>query len=94
MNRIWLGHELYILHLPCITSALARPFVSNCVNSNMMSSKLFPAAGIILVSLILLVVNEFTESTFIRDYAFILIISGMLLGVWFTKLSNRSKDEG
>ena len=51
-----------------------------------------PALGIVLVTLILVVINEFTESTVIRDYAFLFIIGGMLLGVFLTKLGDRSKN--
>jgi positive regulator of sigma E activity len=54
---------------------------------------LLPAVGIVLVTIILVAINEFTEMTFIKDYALVLIIAGMLFGVWLTKLSDRSKNE-
>lgn len=54
-----------------------------------MKKNLLPAAGIIIVTIILVVINEFTETTFIKDYAFVFIIAGMLFGVWLTKLSDR-----
>jgi hypothetical protein len=57
-----------------------------------MNKKFLPAVGIIIVTLILVAINEFTEMTFIKDYALIFIIAGMLLGVWLTKLSDKSKD--
>jgi len=57
-----------------------------------MNKKILPAAGIIIVTLILVAINEFTEMTFIKDYALIFIIAGMLLGVWLTKLSDKSKN--
>lgn len=56
-----------------------------------MRKLLLPAVGIVIVTIILLAINEFTETTFIKDYALILIIAGMLFGVWLTKLSDRSK---
>tara|TARA_B100000963_G_scaffold54725_1_gene42901 strand:- start:3502 stop:3666 length:165 start_codon:yes stop_codon:yes gene_type:complete len=52
-----------------------------------MNKKFLPALGIIIVAIILIVMNEFTELKFIKDYAFIFIIGGMLLCVWLTKLS-------
>ncbi len=58
-----------------------------------MQKKIFPAIGIVIVSIILLAINEFTEMTFIKDYALIFIIAGMMFGVWLTKLTDRSKDE-
>lgn len=58
-----------------------------------MKKNILPAVGIITVTIILVVINEFTELTFIKDYALMLIISGMLLGVWLTKLSDRSKEK-
>lgn len=54
--------------------------------------RLLPALGIITVTIILVIVNEFTELTFIEDYALILIIAGMFLGSGLTKLASRSKD--
>jgi hypothetical protein len=58
-----------------------------------MQKLLLPAVGIILVAVVLVAINEFTETTFIKDYALILIIAGMWFGVWLTKLSDRSKNE-
>lgn len=57
-----------------------------------MEKKFLPALGIIIVSIILVAINEFTEWTFIKDYAIIFIIAGMLLGVWLKKLSEKSKQ--
>jgi len=50
-----------------------------------------PVAGIIVVTIILLTINQFTESTIIKDYALIFIISGMILGVSLTKIAEKSK---
>jgi len=58
-----------------------------------MKKKILPAAGIIIVTIILIAINEFTELTFIKDYALIFIVGGMLFGVWLTKLSERSKEK-
>ena len=55
-----------------------------------MNNKTLPAVGIILVTIVLVIINEFTEWTFIKDYALILIITGMLFGVFLAKLSSRS----
>ena len=58
-----------------------------------MNKKILPAAGIIIVTIILVAINELTELTFIKDYALICIIAGMLFGVWLTKISGTSKEE-
>ena len=58
-----------------------------------MKKKILPAVGIIIVTIILVTINEFTELTFIKDYALMLIIAGMLFGVWLTMLSDRSKEK-
>jgi len=58
-----------------------------------MNKKILPALGIIIVTIILVVINEFTEMTFIKDYALIFIIAGMLLGVGLTKLADKSKGK-
>ena len=55
-----------------------------------MKKNLLPALGIIIVTIILLVINEFTEWTFIKDYALLFIIAGMLLGAALTRLSDRA----
>ena len=52
-----------------------------------------PALAIILVTIILLIINEYTALTWISDYALILIIAGMFLGVWLVKRWLSSKDE-
>lgn len=58
-----------------------------------MSKKILPAAGIIIVTIILLAINTLTELTIIKDYALIFIIAGMLFGVWLTKQSEKSKEK-
>lgn len=58
-----------------------------------MNKKILPALGIIIVTIILVALNEFTEMTSIKDYALICIIAGMLLGVGLTKLVNKLKDK-
>jgi len=58
-----------------------------------MKNKILPAIGIIFVSIVLILINQFTEMTFIKDYALIFIIAAMLFGVWLTKLSDKSKDK-
>jgi ABC-type Mn2+/Zn2+ transport system permease subunit len=58
-----------------------------------MKEYLIPAIGIIITTIILIAVNEFTETTFIKDYALLFIIAAMLLGVGLTKLSKNSNQE-
>ena len=52
-----------------------------------------PAIGIIITAIILVAINEFTEMTFIKDYALLFIIAAMLLGVWLGKLSGKTDGE-
>jgi len=58
-----------------------------------MKKNIFPAIGIIVVTIILVGINQFTESTVIKDYALIFIISGMFLGVGLARIVGKSKDE-
>ena len=58
-----------------------------------MRKKVLPALGIVTVTVILVTINELTEWTFVKDYALIFIIAGMLLGVLLTKLSDRPKGK-
>lgn len=58
-----------------------------------MQSKFLPALGIIIVTVILVAINELTQLTFVKDYALMFIIGGMLFGVWLTKLSDKSKNQ-
>tara|TARA_B100000900_G_scaffold157502_1_gene133868 strand:- start:61 stop:240 length:180 start_codon:yes stop_codon:yes gene_type:complete len=57
-----------------------------------MKKKILPALGIIIVAIILVVINEFTELTFITDYALIFIIAGMFFGLWLSKLSDKANE--
>ena len=57
-----------------------------------MKKKILPALGIIIVTIILVVINEFTELTFITDYALIFIIAGMFFGLWLSKLSDKANE--
>ena len=62
-----------------------------------MNNKLLPALGIIIAAVILLVISESTTQepvhTFISKYAFLFIISGMLLGLAITNYINTSNQE-
>ena len=55
--------------------------------------RFLPAIGIIIVTIILVVLNEFTELTIIKDYALIFIVAGMFLGAGLTKLASMLKDK-
>ncbi len=57
-----------------------------------MKKKILPALGIIIVAIILVVINEFTELTFITDYALIFIIAGMFFGLWLSKISDKANE--
>ena len=52
-----------------------------------MKKKLFPAIGIIIVTIVLLIINKFTEMTFIKDYALVFIIAAMFFGFWLARQS-------
>ena len=58
-----------------------------------MNKKFLPAVGIVIVTIILIVISEFTELTFITDYALIFIISGMFLGIGLSKLADKSNGK-
>lgn len=57
-----------------------------------MKNRLFPALGIVIVTIILVIINEFTEMTFIKDYALVFIIAAMLFGFWLAKQSGKKND--
>ena len=52
-----------------------------------------PAIGIIITTIILVIINQFTEITFIKDYAFLFIVGAMLLGVELTKIAKKADNE-
>jgi hypothetical protein len=52
-----------------------------------------PAIGIIVTTIILVIINQFTEITFIKDYAFLFIVGAMLLGVELTKMAKKTDNE-
>jgi hypothetical protein len=56
-----------------------------------MNKKVLPPLVIIILAIILVSINEFTEMSFIKDFALIFIIAGMLLGVGLTKLADKPK---
>ena len=58
-----------------------------------MNKKMLPAVGIIIVSIILIAINQFTETTIIKDFALIFIISGMFLGSWLTRISDKRREK-
>ncbi|WP_411358067.1 hypothetical protein [Pseudidiomarina salilacus] len=50
-----------------------------------MKNYLFPAVSIVIVTVILVTINQLTEFTFVQDYALLFIIAAMLFGVWLGK---------
>lgn len=58
-----------------------------------MNKNILPVIGIIAVTIVLLILNEFTDMAFIKDYALVFIIAGMFLGIGLTKLADKSKGE-
>lgn len=58
-----------------------------------MRNYLIPAIGILLTTIILITINEFTEQTFLQDYALVFIIAAMLLGVALAKLPAKSDGD-
>ena len=58
-----------------------------------MKNYFIPAISIVVVTIILLALNEFTEFTFIKDYALVFIVAAMFFGVWLGKISEKNRDE-
>ena len=50
-----------------------------------MKNYLVPALAILLITIVLVAINELTELTFIQDYALLFIVAAMLFGVWLGK---------
>lgn len=57
-----------------------------------MQRKFLPALGIIIVTVILVAINEFTEMTFIKDFELIFIVAGMLFGFMLSHKSNKKNE--
>lgn len=49
-----------------------------------------PATLIVLVATVLVLINEYTSLTFVRDYAWLLITAAMLVGVFLSRRSTQS----
>ncbi|CAI8190094.1 MAG: Uncharacterised protein [Formosa sp. Hel1_33_131] len=65
---------------------LVKSFVFELLTHLIIKNKfLFPATGIILVALVLIIINEFTEFIINTRYAYMLIIAAVLFGFWFSK---------
>ena len=65
---------------------LVKSFVFELLTHLIIKNKfLFPATGIILVALVLIIINEFTEFIINKRYAYMLIIAAVLFGFWFSK---------
>jgi len=58
-----------------------------------MNKYVLPASGIIIVTVILVSVNQFTESTIVKDYALVFIIAGMFAGIGLTKMGEKSEKD-
>lgn len=58
-----------------------------------MKNKVLPAAGIIVVAAILILVNELTNTTIIKDYAYLFIIGGMLFGFILARMSGKNTQK-
>lgn len=57
-----------------------------------MRQSLIPFLGIVLVTMILVALNEWTEWAVVRDYAFIFIVVAMLLGLWLEKQISEERN--
>ena len=57
-----------------------------------MRQSLIPFLGIVLVTMILVALNEWTEWAVVRDYAFIFIVVAMLLGLWLEKQISEGRN--
>lgn len=53
-----------------------------------------PFAFIIVMAVALVLINEFTDLAFARDYAWLFITGAMLLGVWVARCSGDASAPG
>lgn len=58
----------------------------------MKKSLSLPAIGIIITAVVLIAVNEYTENSFLNDYAYLLIVVAMLAGVWLARRGKKSQS--
>ena len=78
-----------VSHFIALTIVFSNHFTNIDKHLIEMNKSLYPAFGIIGASLILLFVNHYTHATFIKDYAYILIIAGMLLGIALGRIGKK-----
>ena len=50
-----------------------------------MRKTLLPFLSIIVATVLLVAANELTEWGFVREYAFVVIVAAMFLGLWLQK---------
>ena len=58
-----------------------------------MRQSLIPFLGIVLVTMILVALNEWTDLAVVRDYAFVFIVAAMLFGLWLEKQISQGRNE-
>lgn len=58
-----------------------------------MRQSLIPFLGIVLVTMILVALNEWTDWAVVRDYAFVFIVAAMLFGLWLEKRISQERNE-
>lgn len=58
-----------------------------------MRNSFIPFLGIVLVTMMLIALNEWTEWAVVRDYAFVFILAAMSLGLWLEKQISEGRNE-
>ena len=58
-----------------------------------MKKAMIPFLSIIVATVLLVAANELTEWGFVREYAFVVIVAAMFLGLWFQKRVSQKTGE-
>jgi len=58
-----------------------------------LKKKKYPLIGVIIMSIVLLLINRYTETSFAKDYAILFIMVGLFLGLRVEKYFSK-KNEG
>ena len=58
-----------------------------------MKKSWIPSLSIIVATVLLVAANELTEWGVVREYAFVVIVAAMFLGLWFQKRISQKTSE-
>lgn len=58
-----------------------------------MRNYFIPAISIVIVTIIIVLINEFTELSTLKNYAFLFIVAAMLLGIGIARFTGKASEK-